>query len=229
MNNKMACEMRNPMRIGITGGIAAGKSTVVAHMRELGAFVLDYDGIAAEVVAPDTPGLRKIVSAFGPEAIDNQGQLRRKWLSSVIFGGAEHAPLRERLNAIVHPLVYERAAILETRFMQRLDNGIDSRSRIIIHDIPLLTEVIRTIPFDFRHIITVEAPVDLRIQRMLSSRHMSMDDAQARIQSQSNEHQRLDIADIVIDSAVSIEQMFETVDRVYAGLVQEQQRSCDAR
>ncbi|MFT8704027.1 dephospho-CoA kinase [Bifidobacterium aquikefiricola] len=217
------------MRIAVTGGIAAGKSTVVAHLRDLGAYVIDYDAIAAAVVAPDTAGLRSIVSAFGPEAVDEHGQLRRNWLASVVFGGAEHARQRQRLNAIVHPLVYERAAILETQFLRSLSDDVEPQHRIIVHDVPLLSEVIHTMHVEFRHIITVEAPIDVRIQRMVSRRHMSLHDAQARVQSQSSERQRLAIADIVIDSAVSIEQMFETVDRVYAGLVEEQRESCDPR
>ncbi|MFT8592699.1 MAG: dephospho-CoA kinase [Bifidobacterium sp.] len=209
------------MRIAITGGIAAGKSTVVAHLKELGACVIDYDRLAAEVVAPGSLGLERIISTFGIEAVDDDGRLRRKWLASVVFGGKQHRHMLQRLNAIVHPLVYEQAAILESMLLDSDVNDAAETTPIIVHDIPLLTEVRDSIPFTFRHVITVEAPVGMRVQRMVSTRHMSPEEANARIRSQSSEQQRLAIADIVIDSAVSFEQMFECVDRIYAELLQE--------
>lgn len=206
------------MRVGLTGGIAAGKSTVASRLRELGAAVIDYDALAQQVVAPGSPGIEQIVHVFGHEAIDDQGRLRRSWLATSVFGSGQHADLRERLNNIVHPLVYERAKTLEDDVTTQTGSADGVTSTLIVHDVPLLTEVIDSIPFSFAHIISVEAPEHLRIERMMKLRHMSYDDATARIASQASAEERLKIADIVIDSAVSIEHMFETVDTIYEAL-----------
>ena len=151
------------IRIGLTGGIAAGKSTVAARMRELGALVIDYDGLAHEIVAPGGVALPRIAAVFGPDALLADGSLNRAWLAERVFGRDAAPGARERLDDIEHPLIYAEAARLERR---------NPGAKVIVHDVPLLTEVIRSIPFQFDHIVTVEAPEQMRIRRMVATRGM---------------------------------------------------------
>ena len=194
------------MRIGLTGGIAAGKSTVASRLRDLGAFVIDYDELSREVVAPGSPGLQRIEATFGPETIDRKsGGLNRAWLANTVFAQGGEVE-RQRLNAIIHPLVFAHA--------QAIESGIQD-SRIVVHDVPLLADVLDSIPVKFAHIITVEAPEEERIARMVNERHMTRAQAVARIASQSTRQHREAIADVVIDASQPIEHMFECVDRLY--------------
>ncbi|KFI46837.1 dephospho-CoA kinase [Bifidobacterium bohemicum] len=222
------------MRIGLTGGIAAGKSTVAAHLTELGAVIIDYDKLARQVVAPGSPGLQKIVHAFGPEALMQDGSLDRAWLAGHVFGVADEGA-RRRLDAIEHPLVYQLAEVKESQTLlehahvpaEQTEEGrhagggrsADLRGGscvVIVHDVPLLAEVIDEIPFDFDHIITVEAPEEVRVRRMMDTRAMSREQAEARISHQSTRAQREAIADVVVDATQPVEQMFEHVDMLIA-------------
>src|SRR6478609_10099340 len=99
-----------PMRVGLTGGIASGKSTVSAILAELGAVIIDGDKLAREVVEKGTPGLAQVVEAFGPDILTADGDLDRPKLGQIVFNDDEQ---RKRLEAIVHPLVFERYAALE--------------------------------------------------------------------------------------------------------------------
>ncbi|MBT1161182.1 dephospho-CoA kinase [Bifidobacterium sp. SO1] len=214
------------MRIGLTGGIAAGKSTVARRLRELGAAVIDYDALARLVVAPGGDGLRRIVDEFGPDALTDDGELNRAWMAAHVFGTHAPAGARERLDAIEHPLIYDEAARAEREAIAAFDRagagaGADNGdgTLVVVHDVPLLAEVIGTIPFRFDHIVTVEAPVDVRIARMMGERGMSREQAEGRIRHQSDEATRRGIADIVVDSTQSIEQMFDIVDRLYVNWI----------
>ncbi len=200
----------NAMRIGLTGGIAAGKSTVAARLRDLGACVIDYDALARAVVAPGGASLPLIVQTFGEAALNADGTLNRAWLAEHVFGPSAEPGARERLDAIEHPLIYREAERLEQA------ESDEHPHAVIVHDIPLLAEVIGTIPFRFDHIVTVEAPEETRITRMIETRGMTRDQACDRIRHQSSAAQRLAIASDVIDSSQPLEQMFEQVDRLYA-------------
>lgn len=207
------------MRVGLTGGIAAGKSTVAARLRELGATVIDYDLLARLVVAPGSEGLRRIVAEFGSDALAADGGLDRAWMAGHVFGADAPAGARERLDAIEHPLIYAEASRMERGVIaacDHADGGAGGGTLVVVHDVPLLAEVIDTIPFRFDHIVTVEAPETMRIARMMGERGMSREQAEGRIRNQSSEAARRAIADIVVDSTQSIEQMFEDVDRLYA-------------
>ena len=118
------------LRVGLTGGIAAGKSTVSGMLRELGAAVVDHDTIAREVVAPNSPGLAAVAEAFGPDVVTVLGELDRGALAAVVV---DDAVARERLNAIVHPLVHRAARRLE-------DAAVAAGHSVVVHDIPLLVE-----------------------------------------------------------------------------------------
>ena len=199
----------NMLRIGLTGGIAAGKSTVSARLRELGAALIDYDVLARQVVEPGGVGLRRIVDCFGADALTEQGELDRAWMARHVFSGHDAERARKRLDDIEHPLIYDAAGKIEGAI------AADDPRSVVVHDIPLLAEVIDGIPFRFDHVVTVEAPEQLRVDRMVSTRGMTRKDALARIRHQSSVEQRRAIADAVIDSARPMECMLESVDMLY--------------
>lgn len=213
------------MRIAVTGGIAAGKSTVVNHLRSLGAFVIDYDVLARKVVEPGSAVLQKIVSIFGENAVLNDGSLNREFIAKHVFGDSdESCENRKKLESLIHPAIYDCAKTLESDYRSEYRNECDrkiskedcceraSLSSIIVHDIPLLAQVIDSIPFSFDYIITVEAPKDVRIARMISERKMSKNQAQQRINNQVEEIARKKIADFVVDSTKPMEVMLKSVD-----------------
>lgn len=194
------------MRVGLTGGIASGKSTVAARMAYDGAEVIDYDRLVHCLQEPGSPAIGALCDRFGSAILDNQGGVDRHALSSVVFGAGSSDALGA-LNAIMHPLVFDLAAQRETQIMA--DGSAD---HLIVHDIPLLTEVYDELPFRFDHIVTVEAPVALRVERMMRTRGMSRAQALARIASQTDDRWRERISDVIIDGSTAIEQMFEQVD-----------------
>ncbi|KFI73297.1 dephospho-CoA kinase [Bifidobacterium minimum] len=195
------------MRIGLTGGIAAGKTTVARRFGDLGIPVIDYDDLARRAVARGSGVLREIVSVFGPEALGTDGELDRVWMAGHVFGPGSGADARVRLDSIVHPEVFRMALDREAS----LDDP-----RLVVHDVPLLAEVIGTIPFRFDHIITVEAPASVRVSRMMTSRGMSEEQARDRIASQPSGRSRRAIADIVIDSTLPLPDMMDLVDSLAA-------------
>ena len=209
------------MRIAVTGGIAAGKSTVVNHLRSLGAFVIDYDVLARKVVEPRSAVLRGIVSIFGEDAVLNDGSLNREFIAEHIFGYSdESCENRKKLESLIHPAIYDCAKLLESKYESEYiskiskenRNVLDSINSVIVHDIPLLAQVIDSIPFSFDHIITVEAPQEIRVKRMISERNMTEDQALARINSQLPSKMRKNIADFVVDSTKPMESMLNSVD-----------------
>ena len=209
------------MRIAVTGGIAAGKSTVVNHLRSLGAFVIDYDVLARKVVEPGSVVLQQIVSIFGENAVKNDGSLNREFIAKHVFGDSdESCENRKKLESLIHPAIYDCAKTLESEYRNECGrkiskenrNVLGSMSSVIVHDIPLLAQVIGSIPFSFDHIITVEAPKDVRIARMISERKMSQNQAQQRINNQVEEIERKKIADFVVDSTKPMEVMLKSVD-----------------
>ena len=205
------------MRIAVTGGIAAGKSTVVNHLRSRGAFVIDYDVLARKVVEPGSTVLQQIVSIFGENALLEDGSLNREFIAEHIFGDDdEHKQALSKIESIIHPAIYDCAKILESEYISKISeenrNEISSISSIIVHDIPLLAQVIDSIPFSFDHIITVEAPQEIRVKRMVSERNMTESQALARIKNQLPCEVRKSMADFVVDSTKPMESMLNSVD-----------------
>ncbi|MDO9458435.1 dephospho-CoA kinase [Nocardioides sp.] len=192
------------MRVGLTGGVASGKSSVADILRELGATIIDGDVLAREVVEQGTPGLEQVVEAFGADILLPAGDLDRPRLGAIVFNDAER---RKVLESIVHPLVFERYAELEAA------TGPDD---LVVHDIPLLAEAGRADGFDA--VLVVDVPDEVRIERMLRDRGWTREDAESRIASQATREQRLAIATHVIDNAGTREQLRERVEQVFAEL-----------
>ncbi len=193
------------VRVGLTGGIASGKSTVSALLTELGAVVIDADVLAREVVERDSPGLAAVVSEFGPQVLTPEGDLDRPAMGAVVFGDAE---ARGRLEAIIHPLVRARAAELEVEAPE---------GAVIVHDIPLLAEGGRAAGFDV--VVVVDAPADLQLARMVEDRGWTAEDAASRIGAQATRQDRLAIATYVIDNTGTLDELRDQVVQVHAGLV----------
>jgi dephospho-CoA kinase len=196
------------LRVGLTGGIGSGKSEVSRRLAAHGAVILDADLAAREVVAPGTPGLAQVAEAFGPGVLGPDGALDRERLGALVF--ADPA-LRAKLNAIVHPLVGEwmRAA-------ERAAADASSGDLIVVHDVPLLAESGRTGAFDL--VIVVDAPPELQVERLVSQRGMTPDQARARMAAQASREQRLGVADVVIDNSASLDDLNRRVAEVWADL-----------
>jgi dephospho-CoA kinase len=191
-------------RVGLTGGIGSGKSTVARRLAALGALVIDSDVLAREVVEPGTPGLAAIRAAFGPDVIKRDGSLDRPALGRIVF--ADRGRLDE-LNAIVHPLVRERAAVImhEAR-----------PSAVVVQDVPLLVETDYTGSFDL--VVVVDASDEARIARLAAERGMTAEDVRARMGAQASREERLAAADVVLDNSGSREHLLAQVDRLWQQL-----------
>lgn len=196
------------LRIGLTGGIAAGKSTVARRMQEDGAYIIDYDQLAHLLQEPQSPAILVLVNRFGEDILREDGGINRAVLGALVFNSSQRDRNIADLNAIMHPLVYELAMQREHAIVTEHEHAI------IVHDIPLLAQVIHTdtLPLDFDHIVTVYASEATRVERLVNDRGLVHDDAIIRVQEQGSDESRLAISDIVINAEVPIEQMFETVD-----------------
>ena len=192
------------MRVGLTGGIASGKSTVSEILTELGAVIIDGDKLAREVVERGTPGLAKVVEAFGPEILTPEGDLDRPRLGQVVFNDEAQ---RKVLEGIVHPLVFERYAALE---------AAAPTDCVVVHDIPLLAESGRADTFDA--VIVVETPAEVQVERMLRHRGWTREDAESRIAAQATPEQRREIATHLIVNDGSLADLRARVEEVWAEL-----------
>jgi dephospho-CoA kinase len=181
--------------IGLTGGIAAGKSAVAAQLATHGAHVIDADLLAREAVAPGSVGLASIHQRFGSDVIGPNGALNRAALGALVF--SDPASLAD-LNAIVHPevrrLYDERLALIAQ----------SDTAAIVVYDVPLLAEARDA--GEFSLVVVVHAPVEQRIDRLVTLRGMSLESARERIAAQASDEQRLALADVVIDTSGSLEQ-----------------------
>jgi dephospho-CoA kinase len=192
------------VRVGLTGGVASGKSAVSAILDELGAVIIDADVLAREAVTKGTPGLEKVVAEFGTELLTPDGELDRPAMGRLVFADED---ARRRLEAIVHPLVFERIIELE---------AAASPDDVVVHDIPLLAESGRADTFDA--IIVVDAPDEIRIERMVRDRGWTREDAEARIKAQASRDDRLAIATHVIENDGTLDQLRARVEGVYEQL-----------
>jgi dephospho-CoA kinase len=191
--------------VGLTGGIASGKSYVASLFGELGASTVDADQVAREVVVPGSTGLVQVVSAFSFEILLPGGELDRAKLGEIVFADAEK---RIELEKILHPLIKARTTQLIS----------EQPSDIVVYAVPLLVEADVDYPFDA--IITVEAGVENQVSRLMTSRQMSESDARARIGAQTSSADRVARANFVIDSSGTKEQTKLQVVEVWKQLLE---------
>jgi dephospho-CoA kinase len=189
------------LRIGLTGGIGSGKSTVARLLAARGARIVDADRIAREVVEPGTPGLEAVVAAFGPGVLTAEGALDRPALAAVVFADPE---ARRRLDGIVHPLVRARAAELV---------AAAPPDAVVVQDVPLLVETGQAGSYDL--VLVVQADLDTRVRRLVG-RGVSEEDARARIAAQATDEQRRAVADVVLDNSGTVEELEAQVERFWA-------------
>ncbi|MCG7457321.1 dephospho-CoA kinase [Corynebacterium sp. ACRPH] len=191
--------------IGLTGGIGSGKSTVSSRLAELGAFIVDADLVAREIVEPGQPALAELAEAFDG-VLNPDGTLNRAELARQAFATPEAT---EKLNAITHPRIRART---EELFKQ----GRESGAQVLVYDMPLLIENGEVDKVD--HVLVVDAPDELRIDRLVQHRGLDEDDARRRIAAQIDRETRLNAADTVLDNSGSLESFLEQVDGFWDGI-----------
>ncbi|WP_448232548.1 dephospho-CoA kinase [Microbacterium lacticum] len=193
--------------IALTGGIASGKSTIARRLADRGAVVVDADAIVRDVQAVGSPVLDEIAAAFGEDMITADGALDRAALGARVFGDDEALA---RLNAIVHPAVRAESA---RRFAAAFDAD---PAAVVVYDVPLLVEARVDDPWDL--IVVADAPAALRAGRLVDERGLSESDAAARLASQVSDDRRRAIADVVIDTAGSLEETLTQADALWERL-----------
>ena len=187
--------------IGLTGGIAAGKSTVAEFWKSLGAFEIDADLLAREVIAPGSPGLKAVVDYFGNIVMNKDGSLDRSSLGKIIF---ENSEKRTRLEQIVHPLVQKRAKELLVQH---------AKEKFVIYNVPLLVEANVELPFNA--VVTVEAPESVRVDRLMTERGMSKAEATQRISAQASPAERVNRADYILNSNQPLALMLKDAEQLW--------------
>ncbi len=196
--------MARTLRIALTGGIGSGKSAVARLLAEHGATVVDADKVAREIVEPGQPALEEIVKQFGREALHPDGTLNRPLLAEIVF--KDRAQL-ERLNAITHPRIRERTREL----MDAVPPG-----SVLVYDMPLLVEQGLTSGWDL--VVVVDAPDEVRVERLVEHRGLAADDARARMAAQATREARNAAADLVIDNSGDLMALRVQVDALWEGL-----------
>lgn len=189
------------LRVGLTGGIGSGKSTVARRLVERGAMLIDADAIAREVVGPGTPGLQAVVAEFGGAVQASDGSLDRAALAQVVFADEDR---RHALNAIVHPLVAARRSELV---------AAAAPDAVVVEDIPLLVE--SDLGAAFHLVMVVDAPPEERVRRLVAGRGMDVDDAWARVRSQAGDDARRAAADVWLDNSGPTRELLAAVDLLW--------------
>ncbi|WP_405502373.1 dephospho-CoA kinase [Streptomyces niveus] len=194
------------LKVGLTGGIGAGKSEVSRLLVSYGAVLVDADKIAREVVEPGTPGLDAVVDAFGPGVLTADGRLDRPKLGALVFADDDK---RATLNAIVHPLVRARSVELESAA---------GEEDIVVHDVPLLVESELTGLYDM--VVVVDASPGTQLDRLVRLRGMAESEARSRMAAQATRERRTAAADVVIDNDGPLEKLEPQVRAVWEQLVE---------
>lgn len=193
------------LRVALTGGIGAGKSEVARQLASYGAFVVDADQLARDVVAPGTPGLAAVATEFGAGVLHPDGSLDRERLAALVF--ADDAA-RRRLEAIVHPLVAERSRALL---------AAAPAGSIAVYDVALVVE--SDLAGDFDVVVVVDVPEQVQLARLTTQRGMTEAAARQRIAAQAPREHRLAAADIVVDNSGSKEELQRRVEDLWADLL----------
>jgi dephospho-CoA kinase len=209
--------MDTMFRIGLTGGIAAGKSVATARLAELGAVVIDHDLLAREAVAPGSVGLTQVVEAFGADVLTPDGSLDRPRLGALVFADAE---ARVRLNDIVHPEVRRLSAEREAMA------AAADPAAVVVHDIPLLVETGQA--GHFHLVVVVHTPAEQRVRRLVETRGLSEDAARSRLASQAGDDERLAAADFTLDGSGTEDDLRAQVDTLWQRVAAEVAQEAEA-
>ncbi|MBC6747130.1 dephospho-CoA kinase [Corynebacterium sp. LK19] len=193
------------LKVGLTGGMGSGKSTVARRFAELGAAIIDADQIARDVVEPGEPALAELAEAFGEGILLDDGSLNRGELAKRAFVSAEKTEL---LNSITHPRIEQRT---EEQFNAAGD-------AIIVFDSPLLIEMGQSEAQDL--VVVVHTPVEVRLDRLVESRGVDREDAKQRIAKQISDDKRLQFADVVLENSGTEEDLVRQVDRIWERIIQ---------
>ncbi len=199
--------------IGLTGGIAAGKSAIAGRLAALGAVVIDADELAREAVAAGSPGLAAIRDCFGDAVLAVDGTLDRPALGARVFSDSD---ARAALNAIVHPEVHR----LYRERLSRIE--AEDADAVVIYDVPLLVEARSADEFSL--VVVAHAPAETRIERLVTLRGMDRASARDRVAAQATDAERLAVADVVIDTSGTLAHTLEQVDALWERLVAERTR-----
>ena len=200
--------------IGLTGGIASGKSTVARRLVEHGAVHIDADDLARRVVEPGKPAFDAIVAEFGRDVVGHDGRLDRPKLGELVF---RDDAARARLNAIVHPAVRE----LSRKLIERAE--AEDPDAVVVYDVPLLVEASVDHPFDL--IVVTNAPRRTQVERLVEERGFDPIQAEARVDAQVDNTARLAIADVVIDTDGSMAHTMSQTDALWQRIRQERARA----
>jgi dephospho-CoA kinase len=193
------------LKVGLTGGIGSGKSTVSRLLSAYpGVVLVDADLIAREVVEPGTPGLVAVVEEFGSGVLRPDGTLDREAMGALVFSDEAR---RKALSAILHPLIGDLSS-------QRWAEAEAAGARVLVHDVPLLVEASLAGLYD--EVVVVDVPVEVQVQRLVALRGMAEADARARIATQADRTTRLASATRVLDNSGSVEELTTQV-RALAG------------
>ena len=189
------------MLIALTGGIGSGKSTVARRWVELGATEVDADLLAREVVEPGSIGLEQVVQEFGPSVLTQSGNLDRAALAKIAFANDAN---RVKLESILHPLIQDLAL-----------KKVSNLEGIIVYTIPLFVESKSKLQFD--KVVAISCDENVRVDRLIEQRGMNEAEARSRIAAQASDSQREAVADLVIDSNCSLEELIQKSDEIYLG------------
>lgn len=195
-------------RVGLTGGIGAGKSTVTDRLRALGASVLDADLAARRVVEPGTKGLLQLRARYGEAILQPDGSLDRKALGSILFGSEEE---RQWVNGILHPLIKHQLLEEEAALLTKAPGGP------VIWDVPLLIE--SNMHRDMDEVWLVVAEDEARIDRIMRRDGCSYEQAQARLSSQLPQKEKIPYADVIIENTGQLSDLQKQVDARYQALI----------
>ena len=178
--------------LGLTGGIACGKSTISAYLKEFGIPVIDADECSRAVVEKGSIGLEKLTEIFGNKILEKDGTLNRKAIGQIVFSDSEQLSL---LNSVMEPLIREE-------IFRRLNQ--ENTADLVVLDAPLLIEQHYDKICDF--IMTIDVPKKIQLERLIERDKLSEDEAKSRIESQLSSRERNGFADVVIDSSGTVEQ-----------------------
>ncbi|MET0693296.1 MAG: dephospho-CoA kinase, partial [Propionibacteriaceae bacterium] len=193
--------LTNMVRVGLTGGIASGKTSVSDRLGRRGAVIIDADLLAREVVGPGTPGLAAVAERFGPTVLDD-GELDRPALGQIVFSDPD---ARRDLERIIHPAVRARAAELEAEA---------AADAVVVQVIPLLVETGQQNSFDL--VVVVDVEPETQLSRLQARNGLTLEEAQSRLAAQASRAQRLAAADVVVSNAGTLEDLDQEIDDLWS-------------